>query len=175
MGTVKLKSSDEVFQLKISLLGSDPEIWRTIQISSAATLSRLHKAIQSAFDWEDSHLHEFTTIKHEKINKRQKLKDLLRVGKKIIYTYDFGDCWEHLITVESRQSPDLNKKYPCCIDGQNHAPFEDIGGIFGYLDILDALQDPKHPRYDDYMQIIEDEIGEIEFDPTYFNSHDIKF
>ncbi|MDV4279907.1 plasmid pRiA4b ORF-3 family protein, partial [Acinetobacter haemolyticus] len=24
MGTVKLKSSDEVFQLKISLLGSDP-------------------------------------------------------------------------------------------------------------------------------------------------------
>ena len=53
MGTVKLKSSDEVFQLKISLLGSDPEIWRTIQISSAATLSRLHKAIQSAFDWED--------------------------------------------------------------------------------------------------------------------------
>ena len=55
MGTVKLKSSDEVFQLKISLLGSDPEIWRTIQISSAATLSRLHKAIQSAFDWEDSH------------------------------------------------------------------------------------------------------------------------
>ena len=56
MGTVKLKSSDEVFQLKISLLGSDPEIWRTIQISSAATLSTLHKAIQSAFDWEDSHL-----------------------------------------------------------------------------------------------------------------------
>ncbi len=102
MGTVKLKSSDEVFQLKISLLGSDPEIWRTIQISSAATLSRLHKAIQSAFDWEDSHLHEFTTIKHEKINKRQKLKEVLRVGKKIIYTYDFGDCWEHLITVESR-------------------------------------------------------------------------
>jgi hypothetical protein len=48
---------------------------------------------------------------------------------------------EHLITVESEQSPDLNKKYPCCIDGQNHAPFEDIGGIFGYLDILDALQD----------------------------------
>ena len=76
MGTVKLKSSDEVFQLKISLLGSDPEIWRTIQISSAATLSRLHKAIQSAFDWEDSHLHEFTTIKHEKINKRQKLKEV---------------------------------------------------------------------------------------------------
>jgi hypothetical protein len=74
-----------------------------------------------------------------------------------------------------QKSPDLNKKYPCCIDGQNHAPFEDIGGIFGYLDILDALQDPKHPRYDDYMQIIEDEIGEIEFDPTYFNSHDIKF
>ncbi len=43
------------------------------------------------------------------------------------------------------------------------------------FDILDALQDPKHPRYDDYMQIIEDEIGEIEFDPTYFNLQDIKF
>ena len=69
MGTLKLKSSDEIFQLKISPLGSEPEIWRTIQISSDATLSRLHKAIQSAFDWEDSHLHEFTTIKHEKINK----------------------------------------------------------------------------------------------------------
>ena len=51
-GVKPVNVSDEVFQLKISLLGSDPEIWRTIQISSAATLSRLHKAIQSAFDWE---------------------------------------------------------------------------------------------------------------------------
>jgi hypothetical protein len=175
MGTLKLKSSDEIFQLRISLLGSEPEIWRTIQISADASLSRLHKAIQSAFDWEDSHLHEFTTIKHEKINKKQKLKEVLRVGKKIIYTYDFGDCWEHLIIVESRQSPDSEKKYPCCIDGKNHAPFEDIGGIFGYLDILDALQDPDHPSYEDYMQIVEDETGTREFDPTKFNLNDIKF
>ena len=64
--------------------------------------------------------------------------------------------------------PNLNDLFPNYIHSL-------IGGIFGYLDILDALQDPKHPRYDDYMLIIEDEIGEIEFDPTYFNSHDIKF
>ena len=75
MGTLKLKSSDEIFQLRISLLGSEPEIWRTIQISADASLSRLHKAIQSAFDWEDSHLHEFTTIKHEKINKKRTAED----------------------------------------------------------------------------------------------------
>jgi hypothetical protein len=41
-------------------------------------------------------------------------KLVLKEGKKIIYTYDFGDCWEHLIIVESRQSPDSEKKYPCC-------------------------------------------------------------
>ncbi len=84
MGNLKLKmSSDEIFQLKISLLGSEPENWRTIQISSDATLSRLHKAIQSSFSIGKIVIcMNSLRLSMKRLIKDKKLKDLLRVGKK---------------------------------------------------------------------------------------------
>lgn len=175
MATSKLSNEDVVYQLRISLAESKPKIWRVIQISANSTMSRLHKAIQSAFDWEDSHLYEFRTEIDEKVGKSRKLKDIFSIVDKIVYTYDFGDCWKHLIAVESILVPDLDSRYPRCIAGKNHAPFEDIGGIYGYRDILDALKDKNHPEYEYYMEILENEIGTRDFDPRYFDLKDIKF
>ena len=48
-----------ILQLRIELLHIEPLIWRRIQMPGDCTFWDLHVAIQSAFAWNDSHLHEF--------------------------------------------------------------------------------------------------------------------
>lgn len=48
-----------VFQFKISLLGTDPPVWRRIQVPENYTFYDLHVAIQDAMGWLDYHLHMF--------------------------------------------------------------------------------------------------------------------
>lgn len=57
--TKAASSPTEVHQLKITLNGSKPSVWRRIQVPSTSTLGQLHAAIQLAFGWTNSHLHEF--------------------------------------------------------------------------------------------------------------------
>lgn len=45
--------------LRIELLGIEPLIWRRARVPVRWTLKRLHGLIQSAFGWENRHLHEF--------------------------------------------------------------------------------------------------------------------
>ncbi len=45
--------------LKIILAGSEPKIWRRIEVHSGLTLHDLHFVIQNVFDWENSHLYHF--------------------------------------------------------------------------------------------------------------------
>ena len=48
-----------VHQLRITIEGIDPPVWRRVLVPSSMTLARLHKVIQELFDWWDYHLHEF--------------------------------------------------------------------------------------------------------------------
>src|SRR5436853_6078211 len=48
-----------VHQLKLTLKGTKPPVWRRLQVPSAATLEDLHQVICAAFDWHGGHLHEF--------------------------------------------------------------------------------------------------------------------
>ncbi|MHA1284193.1 MAG: plasmid pRiA4b ORF-3 family protein [Promethearchaeota archaeon] len=52
-------SYERVYQFKITLLGSDPLIWRRIQVPENYTFREFHVAIQNAMGWNDEHLHEF--------------------------------------------------------------------------------------------------------------------
>ena len=51
------KSFKNVYQLKVSLKGIRPPIWRRIQVPDYYTFSDLHTAIQNAMGWLDLHLH----------------------------------------------------------------------------------------------------------------------
>jgi hypothetical protein len=86
-----------------------------------------------------------------------------RVGSKAIYTYDFGDSWEHSLVLEKRLPVDPNIAYPVCTDGQLACPPEDCGGIPGFYDLVEALNDPNHERHEEML----DWIGE--FDPQAFS------
>ncbi len=54
-----LGPSNLVYQLKITLKGVRPPIWRRIQVKSDITLHALHRTIQTVMGWEDEHLHDF--------------------------------------------------------------------------------------------------------------------
>ncbi len=57
--TNAVEKSQEVYQIKVTLLGTDPPIWRRLLVPAALTLEQLHHVLQLAMGWEDGHLHEF--------------------------------------------------------------------------------------------------------------------
>ncbi|MFW6146484.1 MAG: plasmid pRiA4b ORF-3 family protein [Planctomycetota bacterium] len=67
---------------------------------------------------------------------------------RLTYVYDFGDSWEHRITVEKAKTPGLTEAdAPVCLDGAEACPPEDSGGLFGYYGKLDALTNDEDPEY----------------------------
>src|SRR5687767_7817905 len=48
-----------VYQFLIVLSGTNPLVWRRIQVPQSYSFWDLHVAIQDAMGWEDKHLHEF--------------------------------------------------------------------------------------------------------------------
>ncbi len=175
-------AEDRVYQLKIQLDGAHLPIWRVIQTADV-TLDDLHFQIQAAMGWDDDHLHQFRVGKVKymppspdgfdlgfgpliKDSERVRLSTVLNgqiKGFKFKYEYDFGDSWMHTITFNGLVPREPGAKYPRCIDGKNACPPEDIGGIWGYSERLEILEDPEHPEYDE----ISDWMGD--FDPHAFS------
>jgi hypothetical protein len=79
---------------------------------------------------------------------------LPRAHAKARYTYDFGDSWEHTITVEKILAPQAGVAYPLCSGGERNGPPEDCGGIPGFYNLLEALADPDHPEHEDMQDWI---------------------
>jgi hypothetical protein len=73
------------------------------------------------------------------------------VKRKFVYEYDFGDSWEHAIVVEKIVPPEAGVKYPRCLKGKRACPPEDVGGIWGYANFLEAIHDPNHEEHDSYL------------------------
>ena len=134
------------------------------------TLARLHNVLQVAMGWHDSHLHEFSAGERRfgqpdpdgqlmggaavESERTAQLSDLLGTGSNVIYTYDFGDSWEHSIVLEKRLPADPNTTYPICTDGKLACPPEDCGGVPGFYDLLEALADPKHEQHKEMLDWI---------------------
>ena len=166
-----------VYQLKISLIVSKPEIWRQILVSGDTTLAKLHNIIQELMGWEDDHLHEFIIggVHYTRSypedpmasqeEKRIRLDEVVsKKRKKFFYVYDFGDEWEHEIIVENILEEDSRfTGKPVCIGGQNAGPPEDCGGIYGYYEMLKAAKNPRHPEHEE----LKEWLGE--FDPKAFD------
>jgi Plasmid pRiA4b ORF-3-like protein len=79
------------------------------------------------------------------------------------YDYDFGDGWEHIIVLEKVVAAKSSVTYPCCTAGKNACPPEDVGGIWGYYEYLEAIFNPEHPEREHYMD------WNDSFDPTEFD------
>lgn len=165
-----------IYQLKITLKHSRPPIWRRIQVKGDTKLGKLHRIVQEAMGWTDSHLHAFrigravygvpdpdfiTDIENER---SIRLDKIAAEGSTFIYEYDFGDGWEHDIKVEKILNAEPNVHYPVCLAGKRACPPEDCGGVPGYEYLLEILSDPKHEEYEERREWL----GE-EFDPEAFD------
>lgn len=177
----KTESDSDIYQIKVTLLGTKPPIWRRLLVPADLTLAQLHNVLQIAMGWEDGHMHEFRVgqrrfgqpepadtfmrMPRTESERTARLSAVLgRTGAKMIYTYDFGDSWEHGIVLEKQLPADPNTTYPACTDGKLACPPEDCGGIPGFYDLLDALDDPNHERHEE----LSDWIGDG-FDPQSFS------
>lgn len=146
--------SRDVYQLKITLVGIAPQIWRRILVPGGFTLDRLGRVIRLSFGWYGDHLHNFEIAGRQygcpgPLDEPGLLDELdfrldavAGVGGKFGYIYDFGDWWEHEIVVESVTPADPDKRYPTCVDGERAGPPEGVGGPAGYSRLLAARRDP---------------------------------
>jgi hypothetical protein len=92
------------------------------------------------------------------------------VKSKFIYEYDFGDGWEHEITVVKIGPPAEGVKYPVCIAGKLACPPEDCGGIWGYYEMLEAIQDHKHEQHKEFVEWIGGKFDHERFDLKKINA-----
>ena len=132
-------------------------IRRRVELDSNTRLDEFHEIIQTVMGWENCHMHIFKAdgiiytpeleeeyeipeelkgyITPEKPTITTKLKDILN-SKKIIYTYDMGDSWQHEIVLNRYIEPKKGVKYPICAAAKGLCPPEEIGGIGRYNDFI---------------------------------------
>jgi hypothetical protein len=158
-----------IYQFYIELHGSDPLVWRRIVVPADFSLYELHKAIQGAFGWENSHLFQFSEsgfsdptcygfpgedIDPDRVTidarKTKMSKILKKEGQTYCYIYDFGDDWDHRLTLKKIEAKDVLAPY--CLDGGGACPPEDVGGMHGYQEMLKAFKTPRHPERASYIQ-----------------------
>jgi len=170
-----------VYQMKVTLKGSKPPIWRRMLVTSTTTFAQLHQIVQCVMGWEGYHLYRFDIRGMEygdpsmleemegEDARRVTLETLVRREKdKFLYEYDFGDSWDHELLIEKVLPYEAGKRYPVCLTGRRACPPEDCGGIWGYASFLEAIQDPQHPEHEEMV----DWVGG-EFDPEAFDLDEV--
>ena len=172
-----------VYQLHVALLDLEPTIWRTILVPETLTLARLDRVVQAAMGWTNSHLHQWRIqeqrygIPDPDWDTPEELLDERKytlggvLGEHVDafgYEYDFGDGWQHRVTVDKRLPADPERNtWPMCIAGANACPPEDVGGPPGYIDFVQAILDPTH---EEHLQVWRWNGGP--FDPAAFSLND---
>jgi hypothetical protein len=173
----------QIYQLKMTLHGSHPPIWRRIQVKPDITLAQLHRILQAVMGWTNTHLHRFfmrgsqygipdegaMAMRKTKDEHQHRLRDIVSgQASRLTYEYDFGDLWQHEILLESILPSEAGVRYPVCLAGARACPPEDVGGIPGYEDFLEATRNPEHPEHREYLEWIGGR-----FDPEAFDAAEV--
>jgi hypothetical protein len=170
-------SAPTIAHLKIVLQDVKPRVLRGVEVPLSIRLDRLHLVVQAAMGWSNSHLYEIITGDlswgivdpydyASRLDARNvRLRDVVSYGNALTYLYDFGDGWEHTITVEGLIDPAPSSLYPRLVEVEGRCPPEDVGGPGGYARFREAILDPSHKRHAEYKDWIGDD-----FDPDTVNS-----
>jgi hypothetical protein len=191
------KRSD-VFQFKIMLNHLSPSIWRRIRVPADFSFGELALAIMDAFIRDPGyHLHGFMVqsvgakktppisimppssygekFDDDHDERSEYLVDYFgKMIKQCVFTYDFGDNWEHAVFFEGEFPVEEGVTYPQLLAGARVTPPEDCGGVGGYEHLLSVLKNPKHPDYRDMCEWLDIDKG-ADFDPDEFDPNDAIF
>jgi len=170
-----------IYRVHVSLIGIEPPIWRSIELSSQTTLKQFHRILQIVMGWENYHLHEFILngqrygIPDPNYDEpgeviaegRVRLAEVLPApGASIVYVYDLGDYWEHAVRLESAMPAQPDAEYPRVVGGARRCPPEDCGGSSGYANLMEILMDPTHEEYSAMREWAGDDFYAEEFPTT---------
>lgn len=169
-----------IYRIKVTLQDTAPAVWRRLLVPADMTLARFHRVLQDAMGWTNSHLHCFECssgrygmrgIEEDaddlKDERRVKLSAVLQgKGARLLYQYDYGDDWQHVVELEELVEPDLRHQYPLCIGGDRACPPEDCGGTSGYEELCRVLLSPKDEEHDNMLTWV----GGF-FDPAGFDAN----
>ena len=180
-----------MLQYLVVLAGTNPLVWRRIQVPATYSFWDLHVAIQDAMGWLDCHLHRFRVLDPGSgtamllgIPDSDVPNDLsVAAGwmefpldftagdlPPMHYTYDFGDNWDHAVIFEGFEQAGGPRTGPECVGGAGACPPEDSGGSHGYANLLAAIADPGHPEHRDSIEWTGGPL-----DPTAFSATDVHF
>lgn len=152
--------TDQIVRIRIMLDGMDPAIWRRVELPLSNSLKTLHLAIQAVMLFENYHLFRFDVgetsygipLDDDWMDPPTRDAGNIRLGKLVergvtafTYTYDFGDDWRHSIEIEGVFPADPEADYPRFVDGERRAPPEDVGGLPGFEQFLNAMAKTRHP------------------------------
>lgn len=159
-----MKLQPQVDELKVTLQGTQPPIWRRFRVRDDITLEKLHDLLQQVMGWTNSHMHQFAVgstyygrrdpeLPPRQDEKKVLLRQVLKKPKdRLIYEYDFGDSWEHLVVLEQVSAHEPRARYPVILAGEHACPPEDCGGVPGYYHLLEVLASPRHPEHRDMVE-----------------------
>ena len=156
------------FELLVTL---DLEVYkatRRLMVPADMELKSLHKLLQYVFNWKNCHLHEFSILNNNReldirivmqkadpsydddvvLEEGQKLSDYFPKNKYMLYTYDMGDNWEHLIELV-KEADEHGDESPYLLEAIGQAPPEDVGGVGGFIEFYKIMLDPNHPEYNE--------------------------
>ncbi|MEH7464119.1 plasmid pRiA4b ORF-3 family protein [Bacillus thuringiensis] len=175
-----------IYQFKVTLRGVRPPIWRRFLIDNQVTFEDLHIIIQVVMGWENYHLYNFDT-KDARVEilddsfeffpsskeiydaEETQIGELITEEKqKCLYTYDFGDDWEHELVLEKVLPIDEKVVVPTCLKGKRACPPEDCGGVYMYNEIQAALK--GEGELDEETREWLGEFDPEEFDLEFINS-----
>jgi len=184
-----VKRRKEVLQFTIALQEISPPIWRRVQVPASYSFWDLHVALQDAMGWKDCHLHMFHFPRQ---GSRREVeigipdpdeprgsgsclagwevpaeRFFRRPGDEAKYEYDFGDSWHHTVLLEGILLAEPDASYPVCTGGERACPPEDVGGVSGYQEFLEAVLDPKHPEHSSMLQWAGGRFDAEAFDPRH--------
>jgi hypothetical protein len=179
------------YRVRAQLRETSPPVWRRLELASNLNLAELHDVLQVAFGWTDSHLHGFAAGpdfhsdtaerylcpfdekegEDEGVPEAQVRLDevLAEVGDTLSYAYDYGDNWQHLITLEAITPREDGAQRAVCTGGERDGPAEDCGGPHSYELIVAAIE-PRRPAHEtarrEFAEIYGDEVDPADFSPT---------
>ncbi len=178
---------NDIIQLKITLKGTKPPIWRRILVDKSTSFFMLHHIIQTIMGWENYHLFEFKIgdyIIGDTEEEEDDFDDNIMDGTTVLlgsvikdtkikfkYKYDFGDNWEHIIKVEKFLLKDKKVKYPVCIGGELNSPPEDCGGVGGFYEMLETIKNKSHPQHEEMLEWLGEDYDAEHFDKELVNKN----
>jgi hypothetical protein len=152
----------QAFQFKIQIQDiQKPPVWRRVLVPSHITFDQFHQIIQAAFGWEDRHLYQFSKSGYSSAvfykipddyddeedtfdSRTTFISEVFNMPKQtFVYIYDFGDDWKHKIVLEEISM--MDSEHSICLAGKAACPPEDCGGVPGYYNLIEVLNDSKNP------------------------------